>query len=89
MSKCWLQTKGSRQGNIWEKGGGVITLPSPTHPVSSSPRSKHKDLLTLIIRKLQVVVHGSHKFLHKVATHIGSQVNLTVHLALQDSHVVV
>lgn len=52
--------------------------PTPL-PTTTKPTRK----LTLVVGKLQVVIHGGHELLHKVAAHIGGQVRLTVHLALQ------
>lgn len=49
----------------------------------SPPRPLPTRKLTLIVGKLQVVIHGGHELLHEEATHIGGQVSLTVHLALQ------
>lgn len=44
-------------------------------------------VLTLIIRKLQVMVHGCHEIIHEVATHIWHQVFFTLHLAFQSFNI--
>lgn len=43
--------------------------------------------LTFIIGKLEVVIHGGYKLLHKVAAHAGRQVLLASYLTLQRFHV--
>lgn len=46
-------------------------------------------LLTLIISKLQIVVHGSHEFLHAIASYDWGEVLLTLNLAFQNFYIMI
>lgn len=70
--------------------GSSIPIPRDSSPRLCNAASAALSLppqptsrLTLVVGKLQVVIHGGHELLHEVATHVGGQVGLTVHLALQ------
>lgn len=48
-----------------------------------------KSLLTFIISKLQVMVHGGHKFLDDEASYDGRQITLALHFAGEGFNVMV
>lgn len=61
----------------------MTDTPSAVLSLLPAPQLKPTRRLTLVVGKLQVVIHGGHELLHEKAAHIGGQVGLTVHLALQ------
>lgn len=57
--------------------------------LSTLPRLPRRWVLTFIVSELQIMIHGGHKFLHRISSYDGGEVLLTLHFAFQDLHIMI
>lgn len=69
--------------------GKRLQMESVLHHPASVLSKHNKSLLTFIICKLQVMVHGGHKLFNDKASYNGCQVALTLHFACKDFNIMI
>lgn len=69
--------------------GKILLMESIPHHPTAVLFKHNKSLLTFIICKLQVMVHGGHKFFNDKASYNGCQIAFTLHFACKGFNIMI